>query len=67
MFYNQENGFLINNRVIDILEDEPQVFLIANIEEGLVRFDKNKNKIDFYQPDIHDVNSINGKALTSSN
>ena len=65
VFYNQENGFLINNRVIDILEDEPQVFLIANIEEGLVRFDKNKNKIDFYQPDIHDVNSINGKALTS--
>ncbi len=65
IFYNQENGSLINNRVIDILEDEPQVFLIANIEGGLVRFDKNKEKINFYQPDIHDVGSINGKALTA--
>ncbi len=64
VFYNQENGVLINNRVIDILEVEPQIFLIANIEGGLVRFDKNNNKTTFYQPDIYNVNSINGKALT---
>lgn len=65
VFYKQENGFLINNRVSDIIEDEPQVFLIANIDGGLIRFDKNINKIDKFQPDIHNVNSINGKALTA--
>ncbi|MFY0715324.1 response regulator [Seonamhaeicola sp. NFXS20] len=61
--YNYERGFLINNRVIDVIEDKPQVFLIANIEGGLVRFDKNKKEVVFYEPDIHNVNSISGKAL----
>tara|TARA_R110001592_G_scaffold361272_1_gene671570 strand:- start:24890 stop:28927 length:4038 start_codon:yes stop_codon:yes gene_type:complete len=65
IYYKQENGFLINNRVTDIIEDAPQVYLITNIEGGLVRLDKNNNQIIHYQPDIHNVNSINGKALTA--
>ena len=65
ILYKQENGFLINNRVIDIVEDEHQVFLIANIEGGLVRFDKNKNTVSYYQPDIHNINSLSGKAITT--
>lgn len=65
IIYEEANGFLINNRVVDIIEDEPQVFLIANIEGGLVRFDKNSNTISKYQPDIHEVSSISSKALTA--
>jgi signal transduction histidine kinase/ligand-binding sensor domain-containing protein/DNA-binding response OmpR family regulator len=65
IFFKQENGFLINNRVIDMVEDGDQVFLIANIEGGLVRFDKKNNKIDHAKPDIHNSNSLSGKALTT--
>ncbi|ALJ06120.1 hypothetical protein APS56_13710 [Pseudalgibacter alginicilyticus] len=65
VFYTQENGYLINNRVIDIVEDKEDVFFIANIEGGLVQFDKKNNKTFFYQPDIFNVNSLSGKALTA--
>ena len=65
IIYEEANGFLINNRVVDIIEDEPQVFLIANIEGGLVRFDKNSNSVNHYQPDIHEVSSLSSKALTA--
>lgn len=65
VFFKQENGFLINNRVIDMVEDGDQTFLIANIEGGLVRFDKKNNKVNFFQPDIHNSNGISGKALTA--
>ncbi|WP_396168020.1 two-component regulator propeller domain-containing protein [Flavobacterium sp.] len=65
IFFKQENGYLINNRVIDMVEDGDQVFLIANIEGGLVRFDKKNNKIDHSKPDIHNSNSLSGKALTT--
>lgn len=65
IFFKQENGFLINNRVIDMVEDGDQVFLIANIEGGLVRFDKKKNKVNYSKPDIHNSNALSGKALTS--
>ncbi len=65
IIYEESDGFLINNRVVDIIEDEPQVFLIANIEGGLVRFDKKGNTISQYQPDIHEVSSISSKALTT--
>ena len=65
IFYRQENGFLINNRVSDIVEDDDQVFLITNIDGGLVHFDKKNNKISHHLPDIHNPNSIKGKALTT--
>lgn len=65
VFYKQENGFLINNRVIDMIEDGDQSFLIANIDGGLVRFDKKNNKINFFQPDSHNSNGLSGKALTT--
>ncbi len=65
IFYTQENGILINNRVVDIVEDQDQVFLIANIEGGLVQFNKKNKQVKHYQPDIHNVNSISSKALTA--
>jgi signal transduction histidine kinase/ligand-binding sensor domain-containing protein/DNA-binding response OmpR family regulator len=65
IFFKQENGYLINNRVIDMVEDGDQVFLIANIEGGLVSFDKKNNKIDHSKPDIHNSSSLSGKAVTT--
>jgi signal transduction histidine kinase/ligand-binding sensor domain-containing protein/DNA-binding response OmpR family regulator len=65
VFYNQENGFLITNQVVDMVEDHDHVFLIANKEGGLIRYDKNKNTKNYSKPDIHNPNSLSGKALTS--
>lgn len=62
-FFTQENGYLINNRVADIIQDSEDVFLIANIEGGLVQFNKKNNTTQHYLPDIYNLNSLSGKAL----
>jgi signal transduction histidine kinase/ligand-binding sensor domain-containing protein/DNA-binding response OmpR family regulator len=63
-FYKKENGFLINNRVIDAVEDQEGKFFVANIEGGLVYLDTKNNKVQHFQPDLHNPNGINGKAIT---
>ncbi len=65
IFYKQENGILLNNRVVDIVECQDQEFLIANIEGGLVQLDKKNMQVKHYLPDIHNTNSISSKALTA--
>lgn len=63
--FTVENGYLGNNRVYGIFEDEKNNLLIANRDGGLIYFNRNKNTTYKYLPNIYTPNSINSKALIS--
>lgn len=63
--YNRDNGYLLNNRVQSIIEDEKHNLYIADRDGGLIYMDLRNNATNNYVTNIYDEGSINSKALRS--
>jgi ligand-binding sensor domain-containing protein/methyl-accepting chemotaxis protein len=63
--YNKENGYLINDRVQAICEDENNNLYIADREGGLIHIDIKSDIVSKYTTDVYKPNSINSNALRS--
>lgn len=63
--FREENGYLINNRVYEILEDENKNLIIVNRDGGLIYFNYEQDETHEYLPNVFDPASINSTALIS--
>ncbi len=63
--YNKEKGYLLNDRVQEIIEDKKQNLYIADRDGGLIYLDIKEDIVYKYTTDLYNPNSINSKALRS--
>ncbi len=63
--FSKENGKLLSNLALDIIEYEHRDIIILNKEGGLTFYNKNNKTYKYLVPSIADVNGLNSKAIIS--